>query len=59
MLEKRRLLAAVPALCGVSITLLLTVLRPVESSDLSVGVSVGVLLGISLLSVISLMRKTS
>jgi hypothetical protein len=59
MAEKRRLLMVVPALCAVSITLLLTVLRPVETSDFGVGAGVGVLLAISIFSVIALKRKTS
>jgi len=53
------LLALIPALCAVVITLRLTVLKSAHTSDFSLGASVGILLGISIISIAVLRRRTS
>jgi hypothetical protein len=50
MLNKTRALRFVPAFCALLIVLRLTVLKSAHTSDLSLGISVGILLGLSILS---------
>jgi len=50
MVNKTRILRFVPAFCALSIVLRLTVLKTAATSDVSLGVSVGILLGLSILS---------
>jgi hypothetical protein len=59
MLRNARLLRLVPAVCAIFIVLSLTVLRPHHTSDFTRGVVVGVFLGISILSLLALKRKTA
>ena len=59
MKRKAPLLALVPALCAVLIALIITVLKSGHISDFSFGASVGVLLGISIISIVVQKRKTS
>jgi len=58
MFNKTPLLIVVSALCAILIVLRLTVLRTSHTSDLSLGLSIGVLIALSILSVISLRRET-
>jgi hypothetical protein len=59
MLNKARTLTFVPALCALLIVLRLTVLKSVHTSDFSLGTSVGVLIGISIISIVALRRRTA
>jgi hypothetical protein len=58
MTDKRRLLGVVPGLCAALIILRLTVLKTPGTSDVSLGVSIGILVVISILSVILHQRPT-
>jgi hypothetical protein len=58
MIDKRRLLGVVPGLCAALIGLRLTVLKTPGTSDLSLGLSIGILVGISILSVLLHKRPT-
>jgi predicted small secreted protein len=58
MTDKRRLLGVVPGLCAALIILRLTVLKTPSTSDVGLGVSIGILVGISILSVILHKRPT-
>jgi hypothetical protein len=57
MMNRQRMLKLVPALCAIFIVLVNTVLKPAHASDFSVGLVVGVLLGISILALRALNRK--
>jgi hypothetical protein len=59
MRNKTRILFFVPAFCALLIVLRLTVLKSVRTSDFSLGTSVGVLIGISIISIIALRRRTA
>jgi hypothetical protein len=59
MLNKTRILRFVPAFCALLIVLRLTVLKSAATSDLSLGVSVGILLGLSILSFLLLKPRPS
>jgi hypothetical protein len=59
MLNKTRILRFVPAFCALLIVLRLTVLKNAATSDLSLGVSVGILLGLSILSFLLLKPRPS
>jgi hypothetical protein len=59
MFARTRLAAIIPALCAILIVLRLTVLKTAHTSDLSLGLSVGVLSGISILSILFLRRRTA
>jgi hypothetical protein len=49
----------VPAFCALLIILRLTVFKSAHTSDLSLGISVGILLGLSILSFLTLKHKPS
>jgi hypothetical protein len=57
MVNKTRILRFVPAFCALLIVLRLTVLKTAATSDVSLGVSVGILLGLSILSFLLLKRR--
>jgi hypothetical protein len=59
MLNKTRILRFVPAFCALLIVLRLTVLKSAATSDVSLGVSVGILLGLSILSFLLLKPRPS
>jgi hypothetical protein len=59
MLNKTRILRFVPAFCALLIVLRLTVLKTATTSDVSLGVSVGILLGLSILSFLLLKPRPS
>ncbi|MGB8522036.1 MAG: hypothetical protein WCD43_03630 [Candidatus Acidiferrales bacterium] len=59
MLNKTRILRFVPAFCALLIVLRLTVLKNAATSDLSLGASVGILLGLSILSYLLLKPRPS
>jgi hypothetical protein len=59
MLNKTRILRFVPAFCALLIVLRLTGLKSAATSDLSLGVSVGILLGLSILSFLLLKPRPS
>jgi hypothetical protein len=59
MLNKTRILRFVPAFCALLIVLRLTVLKSAATSDISLGVSVGILLGLSILSFLLLKPRPS
>jgi hypothetical protein len=59
MLNKTRILRFVPAFCALLIVLRLTVLKTAATSDVSLGVSVGILLGLSILSFLLLKPRPS
>jgi hypothetical protein len=59
MLNKTRILRFVPAFCALLIVLRLSVLKSAATSDLSLGVSVGILLGLSILSFLLLKPRPS
>jgi hypothetical protein len=59
MLNKTRILRFVPAFCALLIVLRLTVLKTAGTSDLSLGISVGILLGLSILSFLLLKPRPS
>ena len=49
----------VPAFCAVLVVLRLTVFESAHTSDLSLGISIGILLGLSILSFLTLKHKPS
>ena len=49
----------VPAFCALLIILRLTVFQSANTSDLSLGISIGILLGLSILSFLTLKHKPS
>jgi hypothetical protein len=49
----------VPAFCALLIILRLTVFESAHTSDLSLGISIGILLGLSILSFLTLKHKPS
>jgi hypothetical protein len=55
----RAAMKVVPALCAIMIALLLTVLRPAHASDFTLGTITGILVGLSIVSVVSLKRRPS
>ena len=57
MFGKSRLLRVVPALCAVLIALML--LRSAGVSDFRLGLSAGVLIGLSISAILSLKRKAT
>jgi hypothetical protein len=57
MFNKTHILRFVPAFCALLIVLRLTVLKTAATSDVSLGVSVGILLGLSILSFLLLKRR--
>jgi hypothetical protein len=57
--KKTRILSFVPALCALLIVLRLTVLKSAHTSDFALGATVGVLLGLSIVSLVSLKRRIS
>jgi hypothetical protein len=59
MSSKTRVLRFVPAFCAFLIVLRLTVLKSAHTSDLSLGISVGILLGLSILSFLLLKPRLS
>jgi hypothetical protein len=59
MLNKTRILRFVPAFCALLVVLRLTVLKTAATSDVSLGVSVGILLGLSILSFLLLKPRPS
>jgi len=59
MLNKTRILRFVPAFCALLIVLRLTELKNAATSDLSLGISVGILLGLSILSFLLLKPRPS
>jgi hypothetical protein len=59
MLNKTRILRFIPAFCALLIVLRLSVLKSAATSDLSLGVSVGILLGLSILSFLLLKPRPS
>lgn len=59
MLNKTRILRFVPAFCALLIVLRLTVLKSAATSDVSLGISVGILLGLSILSFLLLKPRPS
>jgi hypothetical protein len=59
MLNKTRVLRFVPAFCALLVVVRLTVLKSAATSDLSLGVSVGILLGLSILSFLLLKPRPS
>jgi hypothetical protein len=59
MLNKTRILRFVPAFCALLIVLRLTVLKTAATSDVSLGISVGILLGLSILSFLLLKPRPS
>ncbi|HEX2776064.1 MAG TPA: hypothetical protein VHN10_05435 [Candidatus Acidoferrales bacterium] len=59
MLNKTRILRFVPAFCALLIVLRLSVLKSAATSDISLGVSVGILLGLSILSFLLLKPRPS
>jgi hypothetical protein len=59
MLNKTRILRFVPAFCALLIVLRLTVLKTAATSDINLGISVGILLGLSILSFLLLKPRPS
>jgi hypothetical protein len=59
MFKTTRFLRFVPAFCALLIVLRLTVLKTAATSDLSLGISVGILLGLSILSFLLLKPRPS
>jgi hypothetical protein len=59
MISKTRVLRFVPAFCALLVVLRLTVLKSAATSDLSLGISVGILLGCSILSFFLLKPRPS
>jgi hypothetical protein len=59
MPNKTRILRFVPAFCALLIVLRLTVLKSAATSDISLGVSVCILLGLSILSFLLLKPRPS
>ncbi len=59
MIHKARILRFVPAFCALLIVLRLTVFKSADTSDLSLGISVGILLGLSILSFLALKPRPS
>jgi hypothetical protein len=51
------LLALIPALCAILIALRLTMLKSVHTGDFSLGVSVGFILGLSIVSIAIIVFK--
>ena len=49
----------VPAFCALLIILRLTIFKSAHTSDLSLGISVGILLALSILSFLTLKHKPS
>jgi hypothetical protein len=49
----------VPAFCALLIILRLTIFKSAHTSDLSLGISIGILLGLSILSFLTLKHKPS
>jgi len=58
MFNNTRVLTVIPAVCAVLVVLRLTLLRTSQTSDFSLGLSTGILIGLSVLSVLSLNRRT-
>jgi hypothetical protein len=56
--NRTRVVTLVPVFCAIFIVGL-TVLRPAHASDLTLGASTGFLIGLSILSLVSLKRKLS
>jgi hypothetical protein len=59
MFNKSSVLKFVPAFCALLLVLRLTVLKSAQTSDLSLGISVGILLGLSILSFLLLKPRPS
>jgi hypothetical protein len=59
MSSKTSLWRLVPAFCALLVVLRLTVFKSAYTSDLSLGISVGILLGLSILSFLTLKHKPS
>jgi hypothetical protein len=59
MFNRTRLLLLAPALCAVFIALEVTVLRPAHVSDFSLGASVGIFIGLSIMAILALKRPAS
>ena len=59
MVNKTRVFRFVPAFCALLVVLRLTVLKSAQTSDLSLGISVGILLGASILSFLLLKPRPS
>jgi hypothetical protein len=59
MFNKTRVLRFVPAFCALLIVLRLTVFKSAHTSDLSVGINVGILLGLSIWSFLALKHRPS
>jgi hypothetical protein len=59
MPSKASLWRFVPAFCAVLVVLRLTVFKSAYTSDLTLGISVGILLGLSILSFLTLKHKPS
>jgi hypothetical protein len=59
MFNKSRVFRFVPAFCALLVVLRLTVLKSAATSDLSLGISVGILLGLSILSFLLLKPRPS
>jgi hypothetical protein len=59
MLNKVRVLRFVPAICALLIVLRLIVVKTAATSDVSLGISVGILLGLSILSFLLLKPRPS
>jgi hypothetical protein len=59
MLYKTRVLRFVPAFCALLVVLRLTVFKSADTSDLSLGISVVILLGLSILSFLLLKPRLS
>ncbi|HXN73295.1 MAG TPA: hypothetical protein VN861_12180 [Candidatus Acidoferrales bacterium] len=59
MVNKTRVFRFVPAFCALLVVLRLTVLKSAQTSDLSLEISVGILLGASILSFLLLKPRPS
>jgi hypothetical protein len=59
MSSKTSLWRFIPAFCALLIILSLTIFKSAHTSDLSLGISVGILLGLSILSFLTLKHKPS
>jgi hypothetical protein len=59
MSSKSSLWRFVPAFCALLIILRLTVFQSANTSDLNLGISIGILLGLSILSFFTLKRRPS
>jgi hypothetical protein len=59
MSSKSSLWRFFPAFCALLIILRLTVFQSANTSDLNLGISIGILLGLSILSFFTLKRRPS